>query len=71
VNSPYDIWKHGTGVTIKHRYTGYHGVVCEIKETAAEWLEVYVQYYHKDAPVRENPTNLEFCNDGRKKLDHT
>lgn len=69
--SKYDIFKHGTNVTVKNKHTGKLGVVVEIKETFHECIEPFVQYYDEDEPIKEYTGNLEFINDGRKKLDNT
>lgn len=63
---PYDIFKHGTTVTVMNKHTKRHGVVVEIKETGHEWIEPFVQYYDKAEPIRETTMNLIFIDDGRR-----
>jgi hypothetical protein len=40
---PYNIFKHGTGTLVQHIETGETGLT-EVRETAPEWIEVFVNW---------------------------
>ena len=67
--TPYDIFKHGVNVTVRNKHTRLPGVVVEIRETAHEVIEPFVLYVGKTNPTKESTYNLEFIDDGRKRMD--